>query len=256
MAQIPASWTNPYPADKIAGNVYYVGTEDLAVFLITGQAGHILVNTRMANSTALIRKGIEELGLRFSDIKILLVTQAHVDHAAALAEVKKLAGAKLYATPKDAPILEAGEAPMPEGAKFAPVKVDRVLRDGEVITLGDIKIKAIFTPGHTPGSVSYSLTVRDGGRDLSFLIANMNTVVLPLFNNHWYPDIVKDFERSFRVQAALRPDIWVAAHASQYNLARKRQAGSFIDPSGYLKAVERHEKMFREQLKRGSNTPK
>src|SRR5688500_11892776 len=102
------NWRNPFPAHKIAGNLYYVGTQDLARFLITTADGHILINTGLADSTSLIRTSIEKVGFKLEDVKILLTTQAHFDHVAALREVQKLSGARMYATEGDAPVLEDG----------------------------------------------------------------------------------------------------------------------------------------------------
>ena len=135
----PGNWTRPYPAHKIAGNVYYVGTEDLACFLVTDPAGHILINTGLANSVPQIREGVEKLGFRFGDIKILLTMQAHYDHVAGFAEVVKLTGAKVYATEGDAGVIEDGGRSDPglgpEGY-FPRVKVERRLKDGERSGLG------------------------------------------------------------------------------------------------------------------------
>lgn len=250
-AQGNPSWTKPYPAHKVTSNLFYVGTEDLACFLVTTPAGHILINTGLADSTPLIRQSVEKLGYKFSDIKILLTTQAHFDHVAAFGEVQKLTGAKIYATARDAPVLEDGGISDPlVGTKyrFTPVKVERKLKDKDTVELGGTVLHVHLTPGHTKGSVSYAMAISENGRKLNVLIANMNTVVMPLVGNKYYPQIAEDFERSFRVQKALAPDIWVAAHASQYGMQKKHQAGSFVDPDGYREVVAKYEKLFREQL--------
>jgi metallo-beta-lactamase class B len=247
-AQSPA-WKNPFPPHKILGNVYYVGTEDLACFLITTPEGHILINTGLDNSAALIRDSIAKLGFKTTDIKILLTNQAHYDHVAAFAELQKESSAKVFATEQDAPILEDGGKSDPFfKTNFKPVRVDRKLKDGDTVQLGKVILRVHLTPGHTKGSVSYSTTISDNGRPLSFVFANMSTVVMPLLGNPKYPDIVSDFQRSFRVQKSLAVDAWVAAHASQYNMQAKLKTGSFIDRDGYMAAVQQHERTFRQKL--------
>lgn len=251
LAQQNASWSRPFPAHRIADNLFYVGTEDLACFLITTPEGHILINTGLAGSTPLIRQSIQKLGYRLEDVKILLTMQAHFDHVAAMSEVQKLTGAKVFATEADAPILEDGGRSDPSFGKsawFEPVKVDRRLKDGEVIRLGGVELKLISTPGHSKGSASYWMATTDHGQKRSVAIANMGTVVMPLRGNPKYPNIAQDLARSFEKQKRLSPDIWVAAHASQYRMQEKLKAGSFVDPEGYKQAIDRYERNFREQF--------
>lgn len=244
-------WKRPFPAHKIAGNLHYVGTEDLACFLIATPEGHILINTGLADSVALIRASVQKLGYTLEDIRILLTQQAHYDHVAALGEIQKLTGAKMHATEEDAPVLEDGGRSDPflgEQYRFAPVKVDRKLKDGDTVRLGGAELRVHLTPGHTKGSVSYSMAVVEDGKKYSVLIANMGTVVMPLVGNSAYPRIAEDFARAFRVQKALSADIWVAAHASHYGMQEKYKAGSFVDPEGYRRAVERFEKLYLQRL--------
>jgi metallo-beta-lactamase class B len=250
IAQPRPSWTNPGPPHTIAGNLHYIGTEDLACFLITTPQGHILINTGLADSVPMMRKSAESLGFKLTDVKILLTMQAHFDHTAAMAEIQKLSGAKVFATEADALLLEDGGKSdlILKSNRFAPVKVDRRLKDGDVISLGRAELIVHLTPGHTKGSVTYSMNLMDKGVLRRVLIANMNTVVMPLVNNAWYPNIVADYEKAFRVQKALAADIWVAAHASQYAMQEKLKAGSFVDPEGYRRAVDRYEQEFRQQL--------
>jgi metallo-beta-lactamase class B len=256
-AQVNPAWQRPFPPHKIAGNLYYVGTEDLACFLFVTPEGDILVNTGLVDSTPLIRESFRKLGFRLEDIKILLTMQAHYDHVAAMNEIRKIVGAKVYITEPDAPVLEDGGKSDPflgPEYRFAPVKVDRQLKDGDVVSLGGTELKVIFTPGHTRGSVSYATTLMDGGRKQNVLLANMNTVVMPLVGNRKYPQIAEDYERAYATQRKLSPDIWVAAHASQYNMAEKVKAGSFVDPQGYKQAIEHYQALFRETLERERKT--
>jgi metallo-beta-lactamase class B len=250
-AQPNPAWKRPFPAYKIAGNLYYVGTEDLACFLFTTPEGHILVNTGLVDSTPLIRESFKKLGFRLEDVKILLTMQAHYDHVAAMKEIQGISGAKVFITEPDAPVLEDGGKSDPflgPEFRFAPVKVDRRLKDGDIVSLGGTELKAILTPGHTRGSVSYATTLLDGGQKRSVLLANMNTVVMPLVGNSKYPRIADDYARTYDIQRRLSPDIWLAAHASQYDMAAKMKAGSFVDPQGYKNAVEQYHTMFNETL--------
>jgi metallo-beta-lactamase class B len=253
MAQENPGWRRPFSSHKIAGNLHYVGTEDLACFLFTTPAGHILVNTGLVDSTPLIRESISKLGFKIEDIRILLTTQAHFDHVAAMKEIQQISGAKVYATEADAPVLEDGGKSDPFlGAAFyfEPVKVDRRLKDGDVVALGGTELEVILTPGHTKGSVCYSTTIEDAGQKRNVLIANMGSVVMPLVGNSKYPNIAQDLAGSFEKQRKLTPDIWVAAHASQYGMAEKLKTGTFVDPKGYKDAVERYARMFHDQLKK------
>jgi metallo-beta-lactamase class B len=246
------SYSRPFPAYKIVGNLYYVGTEDLACFLFTTPAGDILVNTGLADSTPLIRESIRSLGFRLEDVKILLTMQAHYDHVAAMSEIQKITAAKVYITEPDAATVESGGKKDPylnrPEHQYAPFHVDRRLKDGDVVSLGGTELKVVLTPGHTPGAVTYTTTIDDNGRKRSVALANMESVVMPLVNNAKYPQIVQDYERAFAVQRKLAPEIWVAAHGGQYGMAKKYKAGSFVDPQGYKAAVEEYEKAFREKL--------
>ena len=164
----PDDWALPFPGHRVIGNLYSVGTYGLSVFLITSDDGHILINTGMEDSVPLIRRNVESLGFRLDDVKILLTMQAHWDHTAGLAEIRQMTGAKMWATAGDAPVLNDGGFSDPHfGGKvsFKPVEVDKVISDGEVIELGSTRLTVIETPGHTAGSSSYSMTVRENGRD-------------------------------------------------------------------------------------------
>ncbi len=155
----PAGWITPYPAFQVIGPLYGVGMLDLSVFLITSDEGHILINTGLADSTQVIRRNIESLGFRLEDVRILLTMQAHWDHTAAMAEIKQIAGAQVWATAKDARVLEDGgfsDAHFGGRESFDPVEVDRILKQDEIITLGDLRITVHEHPGHTEGSSSYS----------------------------------------------------------------------------------------------------
>jgi metallo-beta-lactamase class B len=265
-AQPNPNWTKPFPAHRVAGNVYYVGTYDLACFLITTPAGNILINTGVDGSAPMIASSIESLGFKVKDIKILLTTQAHYDHVAAMAEMKRLTGARMLASEGDAPVLEDGGKSDPlftaPEYRFAPVKVDGRIKDGQKISLGGTELIAYSHPGHTRGSVSYALTVAENGRNYRVLIANIGSINpgTILIGNKKYPQIADDYAKTFREQKMLECDIFLSSHASQYQLHDKWKPGqayspdTFVDPEGYKAAVGRAETAYLEWLAKEKGT--
>jgi len=263
----PPAWDEAFPGHRVVANLYSVGTFDLSSFLLTSDDGHILINTGMAGSTALIRDNIEALGFRLADVKILLTNQAHFDHVSAMAEIKELSGAQLWATAPDAKLLEDGgfSDPLFGGSEtFRPVSVDHIISDGDVITLGGTKLTVHEHPGHTAGSTSYSLRVRENGRDYNVLIANMGSINpgTKFHEDETYPGIRDDYAKTFKSQKALDVDIWVAAHASQYGLHKKFKPGqaydteTFLDPAGFLDLVNKLEKRYLTALAEEKQTDK
>ncbi len=267
LAQPNPDWTKPFPAHRVIGNVYYVGTYDLACFLITTPQGNILINTGVEGSAPMIQSSIESLGFHIKDTKILLTTQAHFDHVAGMAEMKRLTGAKLLATDGDAPVLEDGGKSDPlftrPDYRFAPVKVDSRIKDGQKISLGGTDLIAYSHPGHTRGSVSYGLTIAENGRTYHVLIANMGSINpgTVLIGNKKYPQISDDYARTFREQKKLECDIYLSSHASQYQLHDKWKPGqaynpnAFVDPEGYKAAVGRAEAAYFEWLANEKGKP-
>ena len=255
----PADWTEPFPGHRVIGNLYAVGTAGLGVFLITSDEGHILINTGLEDSTPLIRENIESLGYRLEDVRILLTMQAHWDHTAALAEIKEITGAAMWATAGDGRVLEDGGFSDPHfggRVSFRPVEVDRIIGDGEIIELGDIRLRVHEHPGHTEGSSSYSMQVAENGRDYDVAVANIGTINegKRLVVDPTYPGVAEDFARTYASQKAMDVDVWVAAHGGQYGLHDKYQPGqayspdTFVDPEGFLAEVERRERIYDEQL--------
>lgn len=249
LAGNPPEWSRPVPPFHIAGPVFFVGTEELGCYLIKGSRGDILLNTGLADSPPLIVASLRALGVDPKDIKILLTNQAHLDHVGGFAEMQKLTGAMVYATAGDAPLMESGGAADPADiGRYAPVKVDRVLKDGETIRLGELSLKVIPTPGHTPGSVSYELSFQENGRARRMLFVNLPTVVMPLKSPR-YPGIAADLRASFARLKALHPDLWLAAHVSQCGLVEKAKTGTFSDPEGYRKAIADCEAEFESKAR-------
>ncbi len=249
LAGDPPEWSRPVPPFHIAGPVSFVGTEELGCYLIRGSTGCILINTGLEDSPKLILKNLEALGVDRRQVNLLLTNQAHSDHVGGFSKMQKLTGARIWATVRDAPLLESGGAADPSALpRYKAVHVDRLLSDGEEMVFGDLRLKVMLTPGHTPGSVSYLLSYPEGGATRTVLFANLPTVVMPL-KNAKYPAIVSDLRLSFARLKALHPDVWVAAHVSQCGLLDKAKTGRFEDADGYAKAVAACEADFETKLK-------
>lgn len=251
----PEGWVTPYPAFRVIGPLYGVGMLDLSVFLITSEEGHILINTGLADSTEHIRNNIESLGFRLEDVRILLTMQAHWDHTAAMAEIKRIANAEVWATPEDARVLEDGgfsDAHFGGRESFDPVEVDRIIEQGDIITLGDLRITVHEHPGHTEGSSSYTFQVTEAGRNYNVAIANMGTINggKRIVVDPTYEGVAVDFATTYNKQKQLDVDVWVSAHASQYDMHEKYTPGqaydpdTFVDPMGYIQAIERLETAY------------
>src|SRR5688572_104312 len=262
-AQQNAEWRQPFPAFKLIGNVYWVGTYDLSTYLITTDAGHILINTGFEDTVPLIVQGVEQLGFKMADVEILLATHAHGDHVAGLAELKRLTGARMMMSEADSVLLEDGgisDFRFGDGRtpSFEPVQVDRRLKDEDTIELGGVTLTAHHHPGHTKGATSFTLTVREAGRDYRVGIVNMAGINagVTVSGMPKYPTIADDYARTFAAQKALPVEVFLASHAAQFRMHEKYKAGDaydanrFVDPQGYLAAVERLEGLYREQLAR------
>lgn len=253
-----SDWDEPFPPHRIADNFYYVGSKGLASYLVTSSEGHILINSSFDRTVPLIRASIEQLGYKFSDVKILLGSHAHADHMEGNALVKKLSGAQVYVMEGDEKVIaNGGQGQYLYNAKWAPCKVDRVLRDGDKVTLGDSTLIARRTPGHTPGCTTWTMDVRDGGKTYLAVIVgspNVNTGY-QLVNNASYPDIAKDFAETFRVLKSLKCDLFLGAHGSYYGLDAKYPklkpgaANPFVDPDGYRAYITEREQYYLKVLK-------
>ncbi|MGH2648683.1 MAG: subclass B3 metallo-beta-lactamase [Ginsengibacter sp.] len=233
-------WSRPYEPFRIAGNLYYVGTYDLACYLITTPHGNILINTGLSASVSQIKDNIEKLGFKFRDIKILLITHAHYDHVGALAAIKKMTGAQLMVNENDATVLADGGisdyALGVYGRTFAPVKADRLLHNNDTITLGNMHLLMLHHPGHTKGACSYLFDVKDDKRKYTVLIANMPSIIIDKKFSEVtaYPNIASDYAYTLANMKKLSFDIWVASHASQFNLHDKHKPGDNYNPAAFM----------------------
>ncbi len=240
----PKEWSKPYEPFRIAGNLYYVGTYDLASYLIVTEKGNILINTGLADSLPIIKNNIKKLGFTYSDIKILLLNQAHYDHLGAMADIKKETGAKLYVDYADADVMTSGGKSDYEmgkyGVTFKPVNPDFILKDRQWVTLGNTKLMMLHHPGHTKGSCSYLFETRDKSRSYKVLIANMPSIIIDhkFSEVSTYPDIAKDYAYTFTEMKKLDFDIWVAAHASQFGLHEKHKPKDSYNPKAFMDKKE------------------
>jgi metallo-beta-lactamase class B len=257
-------WSQSYSPFRIAGNLYYVGTHELACYLITTNQGNILINTGLASSAGQIKNNIETLGFKFSDIKILLTSQAHYDHVGAMADVKKRTGAQLMVDAADADVLSDGGnsdyALGVYGTSFKPLKADRLLHDGDTIRLGNMQLVMLHHPGHTKGSCSFLFTVKDEEKSYRVLIANMPSIITDKRFSEVvaYPNIAQDYAYTFKAMKNITFDIWLASHASQFNLHDKHKPGdaynpaAFIDQEGYGNLLSDLKKKYDEKMQRDS----
>jgi metallo-beta-lactamase class B len=255
------AWNEPVAPFRIAGNIYYVGAAEVSAFLITTPKGHILLDGGFAETAPLVRDSIRQLGFQLEEVKFLLTSHSHYDHVGGLAQLKAWTGAQLLAHTADAEQLESGgkgDRQWGDKFSFAPVKVDRRLKDGDTVTLGGVTLTARWTPGHTPGCTSWTMRVDDGAPLDVVFVGSTSAPEYKLVGNPSYPDIVEDYERTFRVLKALPCDVFLAAHGSFFHLKEKaeklRQPGAakagnpFVDPQGYRDYLQRSEADFRKRL--------
>jgi len=259
-AQIRPEWTEPFPPFRIVGNLYYVGSKDLASYLITTPRGHILINSNLVGSVPLIRASVEKLGFKFGDIRILLISHAHWDHDGGGAEIKRLTGATYMVMDADVPVVESGgtadfQYGNEPGSLYPPSKVDRVLHDGDKVKLGGVILVAHLTPGHTKGCTTWTMKARENGKTYNVVIVGgANVSDYKLVGNTAYPGIASDYERTFAILKTFPVDIFLGAHGSYFNLETKYArlkagvATPFIDPVGYKNFVVDREQVFRTEL--------
>lgn len=241
-------WNQPAPPHKVVGNVYFVGTTELGVFLIATRDGHILIDPGFDETVPLIRDSMRMLGLEYEDIRVLLTTQAHFDHAAGLARVKRDTGARLEAMDGDAELLERGgrgDFRFGDTRMFPPVTVDRVLVDGDIVEHGGVRLVARHTPGHTKGATTFVTTLQDDGRAYQMVFATSTTINpgTSLVDNDAYPEIVADWQRTYAILDSLVGDVWVSAHTAFFDMEGKRaQIGTtngtpYYDPVGFRRFI-------------------
>jgi metallo-beta-lactamase class B len=257
-------WTAPIAPFRITDNLYYVGSRDLASYLVVTPQGDILINSSLESSPALIQKSVEKLGFHFSDIRILLISHAHWDHDAGSAAILRMTHAKYMVMDADVPVVESG------GAKdfaystthYPPAKVDRVLHDGDQVQLGGAVLVAHKTPGHTPGCTTWTMRTMDQGRLVNVVIVgswNVNAgfrLTDKPGRPASYPGIAADYRKTFAVLSSLPCDVFLGAHGAYFDMLAKlqrAQAGAgqsvWIDPQGYRNALAEKEREFNTELR-------
>jgi metallo-beta-lactamase class B len=261
-AQNHADWSTPIAPFRIADGLYYVGSRDLASYLVVTLQGNILINSGLEGSPALIRNSIEQLGFKYHDTRILLISHAHWDHDAGSARVIQETGAKYMVMDSDVPVVESGgaldfayaDSPYPKA------KVDQVLHDGDEVKLGDAVLVAHKTPGHTPGCTTWTMKVRQNGKTLDTVVVgswNVNAGFRLIDKPQQpasYPGIATDYRKTFVLLKKLPCDIFLGAHGEYFNmiakLAKADKTGEsvWVDPEGYQAAVVEHEKAFETEL--------
>jgi metallo-beta-lactamase class B len=246
----------PVPPFHIIGNIYYVGASDVTSYLIVTPAGDILLDGGFVETAPQIEANIQTLGFKLADVKILLSSHEHLDHAGGLADLKRLTGAQFVTLAEEAPGLE-------NSPSFPAITPDRIIHDGDTVDLGGVKMTAHLTPGHTRGCTTWSMVTEDNRKTYNVVFVG-SASVLPNYklidhpgNPATYPGIEADYEKTFRVLKSLPCDVFLASHGQFYSLVQKRQAMSknparnpFIDPAGYRAYIKRAEAAFRAELQR------
>jgi metallo-beta-lactamase class B len=245
-------WNRPIPPFRIAGPLYYVGVANVTSLLIATPEGHILVDGAFAESAETILGNVRALGFEPKDVKILLSTHAHGDHAGGLAAIKEGTGARLYAGALDVPLLARGgrgDFAFGDDIPYPPVTADVGVKDGDEVTLGGVTVRGIATPGHTMGCTSWAFTVEDGGRPVRVvMVGGTSAPGYRLVNNAKYPTIVADYERTFARLAAEPADLLLEGHGFAFGLDDKRAGRKpFVDADGYRRRIAEAAAAFHEQ---------
>lgn len=264
-ADVSPDWTTPFPPFHIAGNLYYVGSADLASYLVVTPQGLILINSNLASSPPLIRKSVETLGFKWTDIRILLISHAHYDHCAGSAEILKETGAKYEVMDADVSVVQSGgrtdfQYGSDATTHYAPAHVGRILHDGDTVSLGGVVLTAHLTAGHTRGTTTWTMDEREGGRLLHVVIVGSPNVNpgYKLVGNKTYPQIAADYKHEFAVLNSLPCDVFLGAHGGYFDLKEKYakwkngDRNAFIDPPGYKAYIADRQQAFEAELARQS----
>jgi len=258
-AQGESTWRQPFDPMRIVGNIYYVGTRGLSSFLVVTPGGGILIDSGERESVPFIRASVEHLGFRLSDVKMLLAGHAHFDHVGGHAEMQRLTGAQVIVMDADRDALATGtDRSALGGAGWAPVRVDRVVKDNDTVTLGGVTLTAHLTPGHTQGCTTWTMDATEGNRrhHVAFVCSVTINDGVHLVGNTRVPAIADHYARTFRILRDLEPDVFVAEHGGVFGLEEKAQragvsgaANPFVDRAGYRQFVDKSERAYLAQLR-------
>ena len=259
------TWNNPVPPFRIADNLYYVGAADIASYLIVTDAGLALIDGGYPETAAQILANIKTLGFDPKAVKILISSHAHFDHAGGLAEIKTATGALLYASAEDGALMRRGgkgDFFLGDKYPYPPVKPDRVLADGQKVSIGDVTLTAHLTPGHTKGCTTWTFPVRvDGEVKQALVLCSLS--ILPgykLVGDPAYPTMGEDFAHSYATLKTLPCEVFLASHGQFFGLTEKRAAmrpdapNPFVDPAGCKSYFDAKEAEFQAELKRQKAT--
>ena len=255
---ISREWNKPVPPFRIAGNLYYVGAIEITSYLITTPQGHFLLDGGFVETAPQIERNIVQLGFKLSDVKYLLNSHAHCDHAGGLAELKKVTGARFVASEGDADLLRKGghgDFRFGDTLPFPPIEPDKIILDAESLQLGGQVMIAHLTPGHTRGTTTWTTKIQDGTKtyDVVF-VGSQSSLDYKFVGQESYPGIATDFVKSFAVLKKLPGDIFLASHGSFFRFVDKHErfmhgdTNAFVDPGGYNRYLSESEKDFRQKL--------
>ena len=251
-----SDWHEPFPPFRLADRLYYVGSKGLASYLITSTNGHFLINSSFERTVPLIRASVEQLGFKFTDIKVLLASHAHSDHVQGHALIKELTGAQVAVmTGDDRVIASGGKGQYLYEETWKPCPVDRVLKDGDTVSLGEMTLTARHTPGHTRGCTTWTFKVTDQGKPLNVVVIGSPNVNpgYELLKNRDYPEIAEDYLRTFKLLKSLPCDLFLGAHGDYFGMVAKHarlpgaKTNPYVDPDGYQAYVENRYQAFREK---------
>jgi len=248
-------WNQPVKPFRIIGNIYYVGASEVSSFLITTPRGHILLDSGFAETVPLIVEGVKRLGFKIEDVKILINSHAHYDHAAGLAQLKRLTGAQLMLSEPDAALVANGgkdDFQWGDTLTYEPAKADRILQDNDRVELGGVTMIARLTPGHTKGCTTWLMKVSEGTRTYDVVFVGSTTAPgYKLVDNPRYPNIASDYEYTFRLLRSFPCDVFLGPHGSFFNLkekaellARSEKPNPFIEAKGYRSFLDRTERDY------------
>jgi metallo-beta-lactamase class B len=257
------SMNQPVEPFKIIGNIYYVGASDVTSFLITTSQGHILIDSGFAETVPQIKRNVAKLGFKLEDVKVLLNTHAHLDHAGGMAELKEITRAKLFASQPDAELLARGgkgDFSFGDRLSYRSVEADKILSDGEKVKLGDTTLQAHLTPGHTKGCTTWTTSVLENKQKYNVtFVCSTSAPGYTVVDNPNYPNITQDFQKTFRKLKKIKTDVFLASHGIFFKLTEKVEkrrngapANPFIDPQGYKDYLDKAEKVFLEILNKQS----